>query len=356
MNDSGTGEQIGTPLTQAGSQSVPLCGLTLAGLIEHYKTDPQSKWHGLRYHVRVNHDTLLRRLVADYGHLDLTLIDTRDIMAWYANWTDNGKKLASGAAFVGKLRTVMTHGVLLLPRGYARIEAGRIKGILKELRVEHGPPRENFLTFEQANLIRAKAHYWGLSSIALAQALQFELVLRQKDVIGEWVPETEPGESNVIWEGRKWFRGVRWSEIDDNLILRHITSKRQKKIAHNLNLSPMVVEELSHWQDRRGTDRPIVICEHTGMPWDATEFRRKWRDLANACGIPKTVRNMDSRSGGMSEGKKAGAADHGIQTAATHSSFTMTQRYLRDNDSAVEDFQRARVAHRARVAVEAKGG
>ena len=39
-------------------------------------------------------------------------------------------------------------------------------------------PRKERLTFEQANMIRAKAHELGLHSIALAQAFQFEAMLR----------------------------------------------------------------------------------------------------------------------------------------------------------------------------------
>jgi hypothetical protein len=37
----------------------------------------------------------------------------------------------------------------------------------------------------------------GWHSIALAQAIQFDCALRQKDVIGEWVPESEPGEPKL---------------------------------------------------------------------------------------------------------------------------------------------------------------
>jgi hypothetical protein len=55
----------------------------------------------------------------------------------------------------------------------------------------------------------------------LAQALQFELMLRQKDVIGEWVPDSEPGENDIHHDGRKWFRGIRGDAIDGDMILRH---------------------------------------------------------------------------------------------------------------------------------------
>jgi hypothetical protein len=42
------------------------------------------------------------------------------------------------------------------------------------------------------------------------------------------VPLSEPGISEVIVRGQKWLRGIVWQEIDENLILRHVTSKKQK--------------------------------------------------------------------------------------------------------------------------------
>ena len=82
------------------------------------------------------------------------------------------------------------------------------------------------MTAEQARAICAKAHEKGRPSIALAQALQFEAGLPQKDVIGEWIPIDEPGEdSNVTFEDKeKWVRGLRWENIDQNLILRKNTA------------------------------------------------------------------------------------------------------------------------------------
>jgi len=78
----------------------------------------------------------------------------------------------------------------------------------------------------------------GRPSIALAQAFQFELMLRQKDVIGEYVPIAEAGISDLQVDGLKWLRGIRWEEISEDLVLRHITSKRQKLIEISLRMRP----------------------------------------------------------------------------------------------------------------------
>jgi hypothetical protein len=87
--------------------------------------------------------------------------------------------------------------------------------------------------------------HFGWPSIALAQAFQFECTLRQKDVIGELVPLSEPGVSLVVIRNQKWLRGIVWQEIDQNLILKHVTSKKQKLTEVDLKLAPMVIEELA---------------------------------------------------------------------------------------------------------------
>jgi hypothetical protein len=83
-------------------------------------------------------------------------------------------------------------------------------------------------------------------SMALAQAFQFDGTMRQKDIIGEWVPLDEPGPlSDVISGNEKWVRGIRFEEIDQNLILRHVTSKRDKLLTIDLKQCPMVMKELA---------------------------------------------------------------------------------------------------------------
>jgi hypothetical protein len=131
---------------------------------------------------------------------------------------------------------------------------------------------------------------------------------------GEWVPVKEPGVSDVIqtkkFKGekktKKWITGLRWEKIDENLILRHVTSKRNKKIEIDLKLAPMVMEEFQRMFG--STDRaampasgPVILCEVNAWPYYNTEFRRKWRKVANAAGIPKNVKNMDTRSGAITE-------------------------------------------------------
>ena len=88
--------------------------------------------------------------------------------------------------------------------------------------------RTEFLTAEQAVAIRDEARSRGYPSIALAQAFAYELMLRQKDVIGEWVPVYEPGPSDVVAGNSKWLNGLHWSNVDQNLKLRKQISKTMR--------------------------------------------------------------------------------------------------------------------------------
>jgi site-specific recombinase XerD len=185
----------------------------------------------------------------------------------------------------------------------------------------------------------------GRPSIALAQAFQFELMLRQKDVIGEWVPIREPGISDVQADGLKWLRGIRWEEIDQNMVLRHLTSKRQKMIEVSLRNAPMVIEEMA-LLGAQPANGPIIVSEWDRLPWTGPEFRRWWRIVAEAAGVPKEVRNMDSRAGAISEATDAGADLEHVRHAATHSNISMTQRYSRGAEGKIENVQKLRAEHR----------
>ena len=82
---------------------------------------------------------------------------------------------------------------------------------MRTMRFRTPEARVEQMTADYASAIRSKAHELGWNSIALAQAIQFELKLRPVDVIGEWVPLSEPGTSDVTWGDEKWLRGLRWS-------------------------------------------------------------------------------------------------------------------------------------------------
>jgi hypothetical protein len=317
-------------------ESAPL--VTLHNLIKKYQTDPDSAFHKKRWNARQGKAALLKRIDERFGDVTLADITGRMLPSWYKEWSDSGQKVAAGSAFIATLRTLFRFGSGIL----GDLDCARLASALNTQAYEGTKPREVALSADQAAVIRHEAHERGWPFIALAQAIQFECTLRQKDVIGEWVPVSEPGMSDVVqtkkFKGKKttkkWITGLRWERIDENLILRHVTSKRNKKIEIDLKLAPMVMEEFQIMF--KSTDRsampasgPVILCEVNAWPYYNTEFRRKWRKLANSAGIPKTIKNMDTRAGAITEATDLGVDIEWVRQAATHSNIAQTQNYSR---------------------------
>jgi hypothetical protein len=337
---------------------------TLGQLICWYCTDPLSGFQTIRHQTRQNYERLLWRLERERGWTLLAETKLRDILGWYAGWSDGGRKLAMGHQMVGMLRTLVGFGLKFLECD----ECTRLAVVLHKERFKQGKGRSDHLPSPQVASIIERARYVGMYSIGLAQAFQFECIFRQKDVIGEWVPEAEPGESSVrrIHKHKgpqKWLHGICWEEIDAELVLRHTTSKKGKPIEVDLKNAPLVVAELQRIDpgsirfDEAGAahvDRtrlpasgPIIRWEVTGRPYDAPAFRREWRMVADKVGVPKSIKNMDSRAGAITEATTAGAPIEHVKHAATHSDISQTQHYARGTTEKIASVQKARNAHRA---------
>jgi hypothetical protein len=264
--------------------------LTVARLIARYKADENSGYSKLRFRTRQHYESLLRRIERDIGPELIGDIDDEHLKRVHEQWTSSG--------------IAMAHGLVVMLRGLAGFGASVLKSkecrdlkyTISEAGFKPAKPRIERLTAEHAKAIISRAHEIKLHSIALAQALQFECGLHQRDVIGEWVPETEPGESDVHHEGQMWLRGIRWSEISKDFVLHHPTSKDGKLIELRLTEFPLVKKELARHADKQGTTGPMIVSELTDRPFVAWQFREIWRDIATAAGVPENVRNMDSRA------------------------------------------------------------
>jgi hypothetical protein len=327
---------------------------TLGSLIDCYRSDEDSDYRKLRYHTRVNCDRIYDRLQREHGTEMLSELDARTFIRWHRERKGDKNHVSAAHTLVTKLRTVLGYGAVFLKEK----ECPRLRAVLSGMKFEMTKPRTEQITPEQADAVRAMAHATGRHSIALAQALAFECTMRQKDVIGEYVPQSEPGISDVPVGNDKWLRGLRWGEIDDNFILRHLTSKKQKPIECDLRLAPMVMEELAFFagidpakaaslsRSDLPAKGPIVICELTGVPYTDIYFRRQWRKVATMAGIPREVFNMDSRAGAITEATDAGAELEHVKHAAAHSNISQTQQYSRGAAKKVAGVMRLRVANR----------
>jgi hypothetical protein len=337
---------------------------TLKGLIRCYRTHEHSGYQKLRYRSRVQYDKFLSIIDRDCGevlvgpvYVPRKLADIRasDVLDWHKAWSGGGEHVSMGHYAVGVLRTIIYFGEAVMEEEDLKHggHCARLASKIKRHRIKNGKPRTVHLTTEHVMAIRAKAHEMGYPMVALAQAIQFECAFRQKDVIGEWMPHSEPILSDVIHGQWKWARGIRWEEIDASMVLKHVTSKRQKLVTINLRLALMALEEFAHLGfngDRASLPAKGPIILDGTMPFHDEHFRHRWRQIATAAGVPKDVRNMDSRSGRITQAVAAGASLEAVKKLATHSDITMTQRYERGDDAQIEDVMRKCNALRERKA------
>lgn len=340
----------GLPVVVAFDQS-------MRGLVDCYRSNPASPYvKKIRYRTRRFYDALTTSILDltwrdEYGTerkasaTRVTEIKRALIERWHETYLDKGH-VAMGHQIMGMMRILFGFGAGVLEDN----ECARLCVVMSQMKFEMPKPRTEILTAEMAEGVRREAHAMKFPSIALAQAFQFDGMLRQKDVIGEWVPTNEKRTppTEILSGGDKWIRGLRWESINQNMILRHVTSKRQKEIVLNLTYMPMVMEELGHpkMRSQLPAKGPIILHERDGLPWFMTEFRRKWRQAANNAGLPKAVRNMDTRAGAITEATQSGAPLESIKHAATHSDISMTQRYARAAETKTEDVQKFRMTHR----------
>jgi hypothetical protein len=281
---------------------------TVNSLIRRYETDPDSPIHKNRFKVQATYRVLLKRLATDIGQLRIADLNAERIQRIYDEWIAGGK-VAMGHALIGRFRMVCHYGMKHLEDP----ECTRLSTILHTMRFKLPEAHVEEMTAEHAKAIRAAAHKKGWPSIALAQAFQFELGLRQVDTIGEWVPLAEQGNSEIIYGNEKWVRGLRWSQINEDLIFQHTTTNKLRKpeeIKEDLNRHPMIKDELERVRKRLGklpTSGPLIICEATDKPFSTNEFRRKWRIIAKKAGVPDEVRNADSIKGKKNTAAKRAA-------------------------------------------------
>ena len=319
---------------------------TLNSLIVRYMRDTDSPYASLRFASRRTYNAHFAVIEKSVGRSSLSSITGRHLTKWFKKWaapaTPGGpRRVPRAHACITMLRLVLSYGVALLDDARGQAQCVRLRTVLENLQFENGKRRTTEITAEQAVAVRRQAHAMGRPSIALAQAIMFDLTLRQKDAIGEWVPLDEPGLSDVTWKSHKWLYGVDWREVE-NMKLTHRLSKSLKgreaildpragkTKVWNLTLYPMIMEELAHIpaEQRMG---PIVINERTGLPWVYETFQQEWRKIATAAGVPKNVQNRDTRAGAITETIEVSDIES-ARIGAGHANLSTTQIYSRGDE------------------------
>lgn len=320
---------------------------TIGTLAELFATDDDSPYQGCKWNTQRLYDQGIAIIKATVATRVVRELVGSDFQRWHRNWA---KPAAEGKAprlhrakhTIDLVRRIIAYGVVC---GHA--DCDRADRILAKMRFAAPPARTEKMTMAHVAAIRAKAHELGLPSVALATALQFDLAMRQKDVVGEWLP-VEPGATGgIVFNGRRWANGLTWAHIGSDLILRKAHVKTGFEVEYDLNFAPNVLAELE--LTSRGVG-PLIVSETTGDPYRHTKFAETFRKVAAAAGIPATVWSMDARAGAISEAYDAGASGTDVQKHAGHTNPQTSARY---NRGSVEQTRRAM---RARVEKRTKNG
>ena len=266
-----------------------------------------------------------------------------DFLRWHANWAapkEGGSPRPWRAKHcIDTVRRMIAYGVTLGHQDCFRADI-----ILGKLRFPTPPARRSRMSFDQMSAIRVTAHVTSLGSIALATVLQFELSLRQKDVIGEWEP-APLSEGGIVHNGTRWTNGLQWSDIDGTMVLRKTHTKTGAYVEFDLKLYPTILEEVE-LVPREKRIGPMIISESTGEPYKHRTFTQTWRRVADKAGVPKTVWNMDARAGAISEAYDAGAGETDVMKHAGHKNRQTSARYNRGTLEQTARVARLRLAKR----------
>lgn len=334
-------------LSDRGKGPQPIFDGTVKSLIAVYRKTEESPYHNVKHNTRHMYDQSLDLLEKTVGARQLKKLTGLDFTRWYNNLKEPAKvgepeRQRRSYKAMQLLRIIVKFGVVAnIP------ECVRLATILQNMEFSAPASRTQHITFAQVEAICAAAIARGKLSIAIAQALQFELTLRQIDVIGIWEPLDNPEKhTGIIKRGQRWTGGVTWSHIDSNGILTKVTTKTGQLAEHDTKAYPFLRKllDMVPVEKRIG---PIVISENTRFPYRHKQFSEIWRQIADDCGVPKDVWNRDSRAGGVTEGSDAGANIEHLRHHANHSNIATTIRYDRKTVQKTRTVAELRVAHRS---------
>jgi hypothetical protein len=322
---------------------------TIKSLIELYQTDEESPYHKLKSSTRKPYDVYARMIVMEIGARQIDDCDGRDVNRWFNSWSapkfpEGVRQIPKARMAIAVLSSALSFGIRCRRRG-----CKEFKDVLDEMKFTTQLPRTSAPTAEEIVKARRGAHTLEHKAAALAYAIQFEGAVRQWDVIGEWIPMSEPQPSLVIDRGKKWI-GPMWSQVDENLLFHFTPTKTQnttaKKIVIDFKLCPMILEELGEIpvEQRKG---PLIVNPATGLPYRHDFFRNIWNTVRANEGLNSTMWNRDLRAGGVTEGRAANASTDDIAKLVGHSGTRTTTRvYDRDQIEAVRRVAAARSIHR----------
>src|SRR5262249_45708749 len=187
---------------QRGVRSMTYDG-TFASLVRLYETHEDSPYRELRPATQRTYSKTLALLMVHKGRRRVDAVDASDVRRWYKELTEASSK--SWAYYtISVLKAALSFG------STKRLADCRLlRAELRDAKFGGGAKRKEFLTHVQVIAFRDKALGTADEWMALCLLLQFELGLRRRDVIGEYV--NEPGTDGIRLLGRAWRDGITWA-------------------------------------------------------------------------------------------------------------------------------------------------
>lgn len=305
---------------------------TVAGLCDVFKKHPHSPMQDVKWNTADSYVDSFKVIRSTVGKRAVRALNAvNDCKEWYQRWRSPAK--AGGPERIKRAHDAMAAFRMAVRFG-AALRFPNCKDLAKELsmlRFERADQREGQMTFEQAKRFVTTALASGEKRdlyMAIGVAAQFETILRQKDIIGEWHDDA--------WTGQ-----FTWENIPGG-ILRIKTSKSRYKKTATFDLASFdllwpLIQSVPQ-PERAGT----IVKGELDLPVRERSYRKWFREIATAAGIPRQVWNMDTRAGGVTEALESGADLDTVRRAATHSKASMTLRYERDTAAAIASVAQTR--------------
>lgn len=326
---------------------------TVGGACTIYRDHTQSPYNEVAESTRGSYDDNLKVIERSVGARILRNVAVADVRRWHKEWKKPAKKgkperTTRAHNAVAQFRAVLHFCYSLGPKFDAcgALERRLVEG---KVRFERAGAREQEMTYQLAYSFIKKSLEMGEANVipadrglymAIGTAAQFELALRQGDIIGKWrasIIDTPHAEYDG--EGEMWTGPFRWDNIP-GWRFRLKTSKNKGATGFLLSDYPLLFPLLERvpMGERTGA---IVKGEH-GLPIRERSYRKWWRQIARAAGIPDEVWSMDARAGAITEADDAGVEPRKIQDFATHKDGHSTERYRRRRERANKEVAQAR--------------
>jgi hypothetical protein len=326
----------------------PMAGLrtrydgTVRSACRIYQEHPHSPFRGVKHNTRRTYEKDLRLIEATVGMRLIRNLTILDCKHWYEEWRkpdperpEKGERIDRAHDGIAMFRTVIYFMAALRNR-----DCKQLAGELERVKFEKGGAREQELTYAQAVAFIKTAMQFERDGImppgralnvAIGTIAQFELLLRQMDIVGEWaatnaIRRLPQGITTLELEGEIWAGFFTWENIA-GWRWRMKTSKSKYRSAADFDLTKysllLPLLEAVPLERRAGA----VVIGAKRLPVRRDMYARWFRQIARAAGIPDEVWNMDARAGGATEADEAEAPLEAIQSALTHTKETTTLRF-----------------------------